>query len=1467
MPLRVFQLGLDLTVASGFEDELIETLETHAAFEELEIDGQVVRFYSDSSWPWFGAFDSFKIRGRKLCPYRQMDGTVNAGSKCGYIFPGGIQEMVAHRVLHGFTSDSFVYGANNNYEVLLNNVACKIGFDLDAKVKGLAVLRRLYPDTWEKLATDSDAFLTLTIPVTVAFINHLIDKRNALGGDIVKHVNASDLMVSSSSAPYDPEDRDRILQSGILSFHLAIPSLYLADYNHRSVFVEELNDFADTKRLDHIFDFSVYSSKRKMRLLGAQKIDGRPMIPIAGYTDSTTGEYIPFASQDGVGDDWWDLSVETVCDHAWSFVDPKRSTSIFRAERVARHLIHPKASSTPYMGAPRPCRNYAGTLLSAKAIEMVEVYKSFCVRHNVPFDANNFNIRETPGSVDDLPSLQLSMRNGQPRLCPVARTNHDSNSFKLVCTDGRVNYLCFGGPRGSKTALTCCAANGCDPPDDQPKTTNYVRNMNGSHKFCSRCYVGPLSRPMFDVPTDLELDTIVIASGKKRMAPIQSSSLFGRATELLREHGILRDSHCGVAIVRANMSSGKTYVFSRWLAHRARAALIGKQPMPRFVVAVPKKSLVASVYRELVAVFRTEGLYDFWTCQYGCRDGSTELDTDIMNPRINWAKDKIVCCTQSLPRLCRHDTIDVFMCDEICDATNQAACFKGRELVINALVDTMRDARKVVLLDAFADRDALQLCKFAGRPPVFFDCPDLRPFDGVTVNTIIPLSKSANGAHRLCPAYGVEYVIDRLNADPNLYVHVVVTTLADMQSMEARAKRAKLSHAIIYGDQPLEEKTKALASFEQSLPDADTPRLYITSPAVQGGVSNYFCDLVVTFLRGWSVSAYSIKQSESRCRDQVELMRIVMDPRLIFNGAPRAVYASERYCNYGLLDEDMKAKVDVQVWRAPHSELKLQAAKEGLGVQPELSGIARPSDYIYLPAKKKGVYERVYFDAPAPLVTPEEVDVERTKSDRWLHGLRTAEDNAPVADVHAITRHAVVDNASRFHAYFNRAAMLEMRNRSATMLADLARADRRLGLRGSIEAASFKVLDEETVQRIESELQTTRLLYQTKLLLTGINFFKEELYASTADATERHTHLVRLLKLEKDSGTSLTNKRKAVAMEPPRANTGFLSTVAELLRKYDALLEPKDIDGEHDDTTESMLDVDPDVEPYVVQDARLPRTLTTEADAMAKFIGLAVISFTKDKVDLVANGVCQAATEFNDGLCSTGPDAKKQVKETGAKLRKANEQWVMLFEDKPQNVFRALTVLEKLKAAHGEAKDGRGDYVYASSFREYVKTHALSGTGMKKGSEDLLDLVAADELLRTMGFKDGIFADASASVDSIIDDPSAPRFALQRNEDTVARETVRTAAIRAICKKLDDKPLANYAANLGRSAQRILKQKTRVLSWDVRAAQNGQGDESGLVHTGKKWSLVPSPLVAWCGPDTRGVTDAWGSLWADVRNA
>ena len=55
--------------------------------------------------------------------------------------------------------------------------------------------------------------------------------------------------------------------------------------------------------------------------------------------------------------------------------------------------------------------------------------------------------------------------------------------------------------------------------------------------------------------------------------------------------------------------------------------------------------------------------------------------------------------------------------------------------------------------------------------------------------------------------------------------------------------------------------------------------------------------------------------------------------------------------------------------------------------------------------------------------------------------------------------------------------------------------------------------------------------------------------------------------------------------------------------------------------------------------------------------------------------------------------------------------------------------------------------------------------------------------------------------------------------------------------------------NLGRSAQRILKQKTSVLSWDVRAARAGQGDESGLVHTGKKWSIVPSPLVAWCGPD------------------
>jgi hypothetical protein len=76
------------------------------------------------------------------------------------------------------------------------------------------------------------------------------------------------------------------------------------------------------------------------------------------------------------------------------------------------------------------------------------------------------------------------------------------------------------------------------------------------------------------------------------------------------------------------------------------------------------------------------------------------------------------------------------------------------------------------------------------------------------------------------------------------------------------------------------------------------------------------------------------------------------------------------------------------------------------------------------------------------------------------------------------------------------------------MLAALARADARMGLRGAIDASSFKALDLDTVERLEAELQTTRLLYETKLLLSGITYFKDELYAPSADATERRAHVV-----------------------------------------------------------------------------------------------------------------------------------------------------------------------------------------------------------------------------------------------------------------------------------------------------------------------------------------------------------------------
>ena len=1451
MPIERVVLGIRIVSGAGYERQLVDTIGALTPFEERDIGGLPVKFYNDPTRPWLCNYDSFEVRNGKLV----KPSWAAKGSKCGSIFQGGIVQMVAHRVLHGNPAnadEAFVYGVNNEYEPLLNDIACKLGVDLDAKGKGIELLKRLYPETWETLVTDPHAFLTLTIPVILDFVNWLIDKRNAChasGVERLDHVTAANLMVSTSSKQYDPARHDEMVRDGILSYHIAFPTLYTANLDHRNFLKKELEAFEPTEALRGIVDLNIYTSNRKMRILGAQKIDGLPMIPLAYYMDTSTGGKVSFASHDGAGSEWWELSVPTICDHAWTFVDPKLSNSIFLKEQVEEHIQRPLPSRTGNnLGASlRPRMPYAGGLLSALAIQMVDVYKSFCERHGVPFDLDDFRLTEAPGSMDDLPTIMFSMApHARGRICPVTRVKHDSNSFKLACTEsGRgVLYLCFGGARGSVTAMCGCTASG----DPTPHKTNYVRNLNGGDKYCSSHFVGLLPQPDFEVPTDLELESIVIPNGERRLAPFNDALLFGRATDLLRERGVLQQSECGAIILRANLKSGKSYAMYRWLARLAREARLKL----RFVFAVPKKVLVASVYHDLTDVFDKEELPDFWKCQYATgADG--KLDTALKNKSVRWHTDSIVCCTQSLANLSQHDTIDVFIVDEVHDAVTQAAGMKRGEPVTKALITTIKHAKKVILADGFADSNILKLCEFACRPAVTFDCSDLHPFDGVSSTTILPF----NTKYKLCPAYAFEYVIERMKADPRLYVHVVVTTIPDMDVMHARAHRAGISVALIYGDQASRDKATALNYFKQETtpPANGTPRLFITTPTLQGGVSNLFCALVVTFVRAWTVSGYSVKQAECRARCQKELVRIVMDPRLISSRAHRTVGATERYCNYGLLDDDIKKEVDAQTWNASHAELKIHAAKEGFGLPQELPlrDIPRPFDYIYLSTKKNGVLARFYLGEPERLDTEEEVNNDRTYSDRVLQSIRTAEANADVTDIYARSRAIAVDNSTLHHAYFQRSVMLEARNRAPTMLDWLTRADKRMGIQGAIE---FKPLDEETVKAVDHELQTTKLWSETKRLLTGIQYY-HELYAPTADADARHTQLVQQLRREKESGNSLTNKRKQVSQKPAAEGNILARKVADLVSKYDALLEPQDMSndalGDELGALSGVLDANDDGEVETSSEE------DTERDAMAKLFGIAVTSFTQANVDNSAQEVGDAATAYEDAQCATGTDGEKRLKEAAARLRKANSTWLSLFEDQHQVVFRALALFNKLQAEHGDAKGTDGKFVYAAKFREYAKAQAQRGNGR---GLDLLDLVVADELLRVVGFEHGLFTNPTETVGKIHDDLTE-RLVTQHSEAWVAMETARTAAIRAACRKLEKDPKQKFEHNLSRSVQRLLKDHTKVLSWGMRASKGGD-DDYGLVSQNKRWSVHPSPLLAWCGIGTHGVNDAWTALWAAV---
>jgi hypothetical protein len=112
-PYEVVKLGLRLTCGGGQEKHSLQALEALPSFEQRDVGGLLVNFYNNPARPWLCNFDVFDVV-RLKCVVPEGIGAC----KCSYIFPGGIAEMVAHRVLYGYTNDRFIFGANNEYEVL-----------------------------------------------------------------------------------------------------------------------------------------------------------------------------------------------------------------------------------------------------------------------------------------------------------------------------------------------------------------------------------------------------------------------------------------------------------------------------------------------------------------------------------------------------------------------------------------------------------------------------------------------------------------------------------------------------------------------------------------------------------------------------------------------------------------------------------------------------------------------------------------------------------------------------------------------------------------------------------------------------------------------------------------------------------------------------------------------------------------------------------------------------------------------------------------------------------------------------------------------------------------------------------------------------------------------------------------------------------------------------------------------------
>ena len=1276
------------------------------------------------------------------------------------------------------------------------------------------------------------------------------------------------------------------ITSASMSFHVVVPCLYLADLADRDMFAHELMQDEHISTLNPLVDLKVYGNNHNMRLPGAQKLDGYPLLPMSSFLlDGVPTAFAPTQ----VVQDYRELKLETITQHAWTFVDPTISRRLFLESQIeensgtisAHRLRHAPGRRRT---APRRYDGANGSaVLSEEAIALLKVYEAWSERRGIDFNLDDYSISE---SVDGV-TVYIKARNGQTRECPV-KQEHGSNSCRLFL-DGhnRVMLHCYGAERGDRAALECCNSGGMP----SGRSTNYVQNLccRGNKAYCCKAFIGLIPPPLFTVPR-LIRDHIVDPNGKKRMAPI-TEDVWNRATQYLREKGLQKHGDARVIVSCETMASGKSHQVRLYLRRLVQQHKRNNWPRPRFVWATPKTSLVNSTFDDLQREFAEAGLPGFWT-RYD----------DLEN--VRWETSSIVCCAQSLPKLHAHArTVDVFVADEIRDIVDSATQL-AHGVALPHVAQTIYDAKRSILMDAFADESVKALLDLHDMKAVFFDTPTVQPFADQKVVYKFPVGTCKNGNLVVCGAYAFEYVLKQLSARPGVRIHVVTTIVRDVDIMHSVALRHfegdRSKVRVFFGNQAEEEKKTYLRLFQQEKVDDSVPVLFISSPALVGGVSNFTCSLVVALTRSMTMSAYGLIQATRRARVAPELVFMMMENGLMFRNAMTLCDQNDEggkdLVLYSTAAAEVKKEVDKQRVLGSTAELMLWAVKDSFGLRSPVSE-QRLYDYLYQAGpqqKNAAVLRRLRFTEPKGLTPMTEVIRRLSRGDRVSEALRKHQCRLAMTGRVEPISHLLLDAQTVEHygtgpqtiTDFAYRMEHERINRASTMVPFLLAANQRDGLQGCIDDDSFVVLDVEDTQRIQRWMQDVQLECITEKVLESLNFYRQVLYGPTfADEDQRRDYIAQILKAsdQSGSGAKVSKKRSragANAADAAEAHSGLSVLGGELLRLQQGFRAAMHL-GDSDDADAAHAAAVAELEEEAAggTEPTAARPLSAHEDRRLKDLYIAVMSFTKKNVDAVGDRVQEAAQKFTSvrRAFHDNPDPSKADVDELATARKAlmdaNALWDAMLDGSHQAVFRAMAVYERLRAKWIEkdkptSKDGDPECVCA--FSAWAQETMYRKTERSKHDQKVLDFGAVDELLIACGFADGIFSDPGVQVVALYNSPATNAYLSRCGAAKQEAEVERTKRVRRVYKRVapnEDRGAPDIGLNtavcklLNELLPTTTMLGTQTNSKLVDADEKRQATENKKDGARSKVTLRAPPMLALTGPHTRELDVTWKEFW------